>query len=225
MRFAGSLPESSRGRAFQHRTEDAHARRRPSSARSKIIPRIASAALNAQAAGTAVKQVRSAFQPLLTGNLTSVGADRDTSIAAGSLQTSGLASRAATGLGLSQLLTDFGRTSSLADSARLRAAAQDRNIATTRAQVLLQVEQAYYSVLAADAVLKVAQARLEMQRVTLRQVRALAASSLKSTLDVSFAEVSVSEAELALYQAENTAKANHALLSAAIGDEKDARSR
>ena len=57
-----------------------------------------------------------------------------------------------------------------------------------------------------------AQARVEMQRLTLRQVRALAASSLKSTLDVSFAEVSVSEAELALYQAENTAKANHALL-------------
>jgi outer membrane protein len=184
-------------------------------------PRIASASLNAQAAGTAVKQVRSAFQPLLTGNLTSVGADRDTSIAAGSLQTSGLASRAATGIGLSQLLTDFGRTSMLADSARLRAAAQDRGVATTRAQVLLQVEQAYYNVLASDAVLKVAQARLEMQRVTLRQVRALAASSLKSTLDVSFAEVLVSEAELALYQAENTAKANHALLSAAIGDEKD----
>jgi outer membrane protein len=67
----------------------------------------------------------------------------------------------------------------------------------------------------------VAQARLDMQRVTLRQVRALAASSLKSTLDVSFAEVLVSEAELGLYQAENTAKANHALLSAAIGDEKD----
>ena len=61
----------------------------------KNHPRIAAASLNAQAAGTAVKQVRSAFQPLLSANLTSVGADRDTSIAAGSVQTSGLASRAA----------------------------------------------------------------------------------------------------------------------------------
>jgi outer membrane protein len=186
-------------------------------------PKIASAAFNAQATGATVKQIKSAYQPLLTGNLTSVGADRDTSIAAGNLQTSGLASRAASGIGVSQLLTDFGRTSVLADSARLRAAAQDRNTATTRAQVLLQVEQAYYSVLASDAVLKVAQARLDMQRVTLRQVRALAASSLKSTLDVSFAEVLVSEAELALYQAENALKANHALLSAAMGDDKDAQ--
>src|SRR5438045_1989835 len=126
----------------------------------KNHPRIASASLTAQSSGTAVKQVRSAFQPLLTGNLTTVGADRDTAIAAGTLQTSGLASRAATGLGLSQLVTDFGRTSNLADSARLRAAAQDRNIATTRAQVLLQVEQAYYNVLAAEAVLQVAQARV-----------------------------------------------------------------
>ena len=119
------------------------------------------------------------------------------------------------GVGVSQLITDFGRTSNLSESARLRAAAQDRNIATTRAQVLLQVDQAYYNVLGADAVLQVAQARVEMQKLTLRQVQALAASSLKSSLDVSFAEVAVSEAELALYQAENAARANRALLSAA----------
>ncbi len=184
-------------------------------------PRIAAAGFNAQAEATTVKQVKSAFQPLVGASLTSVGADRDTSIAAGQIQTSGLASRAATGIGLSQLITDFGRTSTLADSARLRAAAEQRNVDNTRAQVLLQVEQAYYGVLAADAVLKVAQATVDMQRVTLRQVKALAESSMKSTLDVSFAEVSVSEAELALYQAENAAKASQALLSAAIGDDKD----
>ena len=187
----------------------------------KNHPRIASATFSAQAAGTTIKQVRSALQPLVTGNLTSVGAERDTAISAGTLQTSGLASRAATGLGFSQLLVDFGRTSTLAESARLRAAAQDRNVATVRSQILLQVEQVYYSVLAAEEVLKVAHARVEMQRLTLRQVSALAESHLRSTLDVSFAEVAVSEAELALYQAENAAKANHALLSAAIGDDKD----
>jgi outer membrane protein len=181
-------------------------------------PRIASASFNAEAAGSIVKQVRSAFQPVVTGNLTSAGADRDTDIAAGTLQTSGLASRAASGLGFSQLITDFGRTSKLAESARLRAAAQQRNVAANRAEVLLQVDQAYYNALSADAVLTVARARLEMHRVTLRQVRALAASSLKSTLDVSFAEVSVSEAELALYQAENAAKASRAVLAAAMGE-------
>lgn len=181
-------------------------------------PRIGSAGLNAQAAGAVVKQVRSAFQPQLTGNITSAGADRNTAIAAGTLQTSGLVSRAATGLGVSQLITDFGRTSKLAESARLRAEAQGQNVAATRAQVLLQVHQAYYTALAADAVLGVARERLEMLRLTLRQVRALAESSLKSTLDVSFAEVAVSESELLLYQAENTAKASRANLAAAMGD-------
>jgi outer membrane protein len=184
-------------------------------------PRIASASLNAQATGAVVPQVRSAFRPQLTASLTTAGADRDTAIAAGTLQTSGLASRAATGIGISQLVTDFGRTSRLADSARLRAAAQDRNVAATRAQVLLQVQQAYYGVLASEAVLKVAQARVEMHRTTLRQVKALAESSMKSTLDVSFAEVAVSEAELALYQAENAAKASHAVLSTATGSPQD----
>lgn len=184
-------------------------------------PRVASAQLNAQAARAMVNQVTSAFQPLVTGNLTTAGADRDTAIAAGSLQTSGLASRAATGLGVSQLLTDFGRTSKLADSARLKAAAQDRGTATTRAQVLADVDRAYYAVLASEAVLKVAQARVDMQSVTLRQVRALAASSLRSTLDVSFAEVALSESELALYQAENAARASYLQLSAAMGDTRD----
>ncbi|MBX5496248.1 MAG: TolC family protein [Bryobacteraceae bacterium] len=185
-------------------------------------PQLASARFNAEASGAVVKQVRSAFQPVLTGSLTTVGADSNTSIAAGTIQTSGLTSRAATGLGFSQLVTDFGRTSKLADSARLRNAAQDRNVDATRAQILLRVNQAYYAVLAAEAVLRVAQARLEMQQVTLRQVRALAESSLKSTLDVSFAEVAVSEAELALYQAENNVKASRAQLAAAMGETKAA---
>ena len=69
--------------------------------------------------------------------------------------------------------------------------------------------------------LKVAQARVGMLEVTLRQVQALAESNLKSTLDVSFAEVSLSESQLALYQAENAAKASRATLSAAIGETKD----
>jgi outer membrane protein len=187
----------------------------------KNHPGIAAAGFNAQAAGAAVNQVRSGLRPFITGNLTTAGADRDTAISAGTLQTSGLASRAATGIGVSQLITDFGRTSHLADAARLRASAQDNHVGTTRAQVLLEVQRAYYAVLAADSSLAVVRARVNMHEVTVRQVRALADSNLKSTLDVSFAEVSLSEAELALYQAENAAKASRVRLLAAMGDEND----
>ena len=65
---------------------------------------------------------------------------------------------------------------------------------------------------------KVGRPACRCKSLTLRQVQALAASNLKSSLDVSFAEVAVSEAELALYQAENAARANRALLSSALGE-------
>jgi outer membrane protein len=67
----------------------------------------------------------------------------------------------------------------------------------------------------------VARAALEQRRTTLRQISALAESLLKSTLDVRFAEVAVSEAELALYQAENDLHASRARLSAAMGFDRE----
>jgi outer membrane protein len=79
------------------------------------------------------------------------------------------------------------------------------------------VDQAYYQALAAGTVLKVAQAVVNNRRLTLRQVRALAESSLKSTLDVSFAEVAVSEAELALVHADDEVQASRARFSASLG--------
>jgi hypothetical protein len=85
-------------------------------------------------------------------------------------------------------------------------------VINTRAQVLVEVQQAYYQALAAQAVLKVAQATLDLRRLTLRQVTALAESALRSTVDVSFAQVNVSQAELDLFHAENDATASHARL-------------
>jgi outer membrane protein len=183
-------------------------------------PRLASASLTAQAADQVVKEARSAYFPTVAGNLTGVGAEEGTAVAAGALTTSSLSSRIASGLIVSQLITDFGRTKNLAGSAKLRAQAQDQNVVTTRAQILLNVQQAYYAALAAQAVEGVAQAALDNRRLVLRQIDALAASSLKSTLDVRFAQVAVSEAELDLYQAQNELSSAQARLSAALGYER-----
>ena len=71
--------------------------------------------------------------------------------------------------------------------------------------------------------LHAAQAALANRQLTLRQVHALAESSFKSTLDVSFAEVAVSEAELDLYRAENAFAAGEAAFNAALGDEHEAK--
>jgi len=180
-------------------------------------PRIASAALTADASRAAVREVRSAYYPTLSGNVTGVGAEHNSILSAGFVTTSSMYSRGAMGVVASQLLTDFGRTSSLEQSAELRDASQNQNVTNIRAQVLLDVKEAYYAALASQSVLKVAQATLDLRRVTLRQVSALAQSALRSTVDVSFAEVNVSQAELDLFRAENDAKATHARLSAAIG--------
>jgi outer membrane protein len=184
-------------------------------------PRIASAELAAQASGYVVKQVRSAYYPTVSGNVTGVGTEHNSVLSAGAVTTSSIYSRQASGVVANQLLTDFGRTASLEQSAKLRTASQNQNVTNTRAQVLIEVQQAYYRALASESILRVARATLDVRRVTLRQVSALAQSSLRSTVDVSFAQVNESQAELDLFRAENDATASHARLSAAMGYDHD----
>jgi outer membrane protein len=184
-------------------------------------PRIASAALTAQASGFAIKEARSAFYPTVSANATGVGSEHDSVLSAGAVTTSSIYNRAASGFVASQLLTDFGRTASLEESAKLRNQSQNQNIVNTRAQVLVEVQQAYYQALAARSILQVAQATLDLRRLTLRQVSALAQSLLRSTLDVSFERLNVSQSELDLYRAQSDAKASHTRLSAAMGYDRD----
>lgn len=184
-------------------------------------PRIQSASLTAEAAKTRVTQARSAYYPQVAANVTGVGAEPNSTVGAGAVTTSSMSSRLGSGVVLSQLVTDFGRTGSLAATAKLHAQAQDQVTADTRAHILLEVQQAYYEALGSSEVLKVAQADLANRRLTLRQVQALAQSAMKSTLDVSFAEVAVSQAELEEYRAENEVKASQARLAAAIGSQQN----
>lgn len=184
-------------------------------------PRIASAALEAQASAFAEKEVRSADYPTVSGSATGIGSQENAVLSSGAVTTSSIYNRAASGVVGSQLLTDFGRTASLERSAKLRNDAANQNVTYTRAQVLLAVQQAYYQALASQSVLKVAQATLDLRRTVLRQVSALAQSALRSTLDVSFEQVNVSQAELDLFRAESDAKASHARLSAAMGYQRD----
>ena len=183
-------------------------------------PRAASAALIAEAAKLGIGEARAPLYPQASGLVTGVAAEHGTTLAAGTIQTSSLYSRVAAGVAVTQLVTDFGRTNNLVASAKSRAAAQDQNAANVRAAIRVVVDQAYFQALAAEAVLKTAQALLTNRQLLLRQVRALAESSLKSTLDVSFAEVAASEAELGVVQAENDASAARARLSAALGAEQ-----
>jgi outer membrane protein len=180
-------------------------------------PRIKSADSSTAAAGSAVKEVRAARLPAVTGLATGVEAQHSTILAAGTLQTSSLYSRFASGITVNQLVTDFGRTSNLTKSAQLRREAQGNNGQAVREEVLLQVAQAYFQALGGNAAVRAAQAAVTNRDVTLRQIRALQESALRSTLDVRFAEVALSQAQLDLVQAENVAAEAQSNLAAALG--------
>jgi len=180
-------------------------------------PQLSAAQFNAAAAGQVPLELRANFEPAISGALTGVGADSGSRLAAGALNNPVVYNRVGTGLLLSQLVTDFGRTGSLVDSAKLHAQAQDQVTQTTRAQILLAVNRAYFGALRAEAVLKVAQQTVTARQLVADQVSALARSNLKSTLDVSFANVNLSDAKLLLAGAQSNVKSAYAELATAIG--------
>ncbi len=180
-------------------------------------PQLTAAKLNAAASYQIPIEYRANFGPAVIGSLTGVGADSGSRLAAGGLNNPVVYNRLGSGLSISQMVTDFGRTRNLVDMAKLRAQAQDQVTEMARADILLTTSRAYFSVLRAQAVLKVAQATVSARQLVSDQVTALAASSLRSTLDVSFANVNLADARLLLVQAQNELKSAEAVLAGAMG--------
>jgi outer membrane protein len=188
----------------------------------KNQPRLLAEQLRVQEANKRIAESRSGFSPQVFGNLTAVDTNGDSAVAAGALTTSSISPRAAGGASLVQMITDFGRTSNLVESTRFDAEAARQNEESTRQFVLMQVQEAYFAAQAAESIQKTAQAVLDFRRVTLRQLTALAQSQLRSTLDVQFAQVMVSEAELAVVRAESSVQKTQAQLAASMGEEGNA---
>lgn len=183
-------------------------------------PRMLAEQLRARASAERVKEARSGYLPTVSFNATGVRvADAGTSLAAGYITTSAVSDRFAYGGNLTQLVTDFGRTHALVESARSTAQAQADLATLTRAQVRLNVREAYYQVLGAEAVLRAARAAQANRHLVAQQLSALAQSELRSTLDVNFANVLASEADLAVVQAESSVAQQRARLATATGSE------
>jgi outer membrane protein len=180
-------------------------------------PQVLAGQYTAQAGTEATREARSAFFPTAYGSVTGAEAQDGSRIAAGGLNNPIILDRAAAGVAVSQLLTDFGRTSDLVQTASLRAQALQQSAVTDRAEVLLRVDRAYFSALRTQAILRVAQDTVSARQLVADQIGALAQSNLKSGLDVSFAKVNLSEAQLLLLQARNDQAAAFAALAAALG--------
>ncbi|HUO66469.1 MAG TPA: TolC family protein, partial [Gammaproteobacteria bacterium] len=87
----------------------------------------------------------------------------------------------------------------------------------TAAQILLDVDRSYFTVLQAQALQDVAQQTVDTRQLLLDRVSALASNKLKSELDVSFARVALAEGTLLLQNARNNLDSSRASLSAALG--------
>ena len=182
-------------------------------------PNISVARLLALAQAQVTREVRSVEMPMAVGSLTAVGAHQDSRITAGALVNPTIYDRAAGGLAVSQLITDFGRTHNLVLSARSTARAQLESERATELDITLTVDQAFYQALTAQAVLKVAQWTVAQRQMTDDQVTALTKSKIRSELDQSFADVQLSQAKLLLLDAESNAQAAMAALNNVLGSE------
>lgn len=181
-------------------------------------PDIAGAQAAAQALQQTIREVRSAYWPGIAGNVTGAAASPDgTRITAGALNNPSIFDRFATGVIASQLVTDFGRTRDLVQTQTLRASAQEQDVTLVRAEVLLDVDRSYFDALRAQAVERVATQTVDARQLVVDQVTALANSGLRSGLDLSFARVNLSQAQVLLVQAQGDVQSAFAALNTAMG--------
>ena len=184
-------------------------------------PRISVASLLALAQKQVVRETRSREFPTLNGELTGVGAEEGSRISTGSLTASRLLNHAGGGVELDQLITDFGRTRNLIASSSYRAQASDQQTQATREDIVLAADVAFYRALEAQATLRVARSTVNARKAVNDQVGALTTAKLKSTLDQSFAQVNLSEAQLLNLDAQNQYDASMAALNEVLGTTSD----
>ena len=183
----------------------------------KNNPQITIGKLRALAAQQYVREARSALMPNAYLSLTAVDANPGSRLAAGSLTNSILYSRAADGVSVSQLVTDFGRTTNLLSSSEYNAKAEGQTAAATRADILLVVDQAFYNSLETKALVTVAQETVHARQTLVDKVQALTNAKLKSDIDLSFSNVDLARGKLLLLEAQNNYQTSLAALSAILG--------
>ena len=186
----------------------------------KNNPRISVGRLLALAQHQIYRESRAAELPNFNGAVTAVDANEGSRMGAGALNAPRLLEHAGAGVTLSQLITDFGRTVNLVSSSKLLEKAQNANALATTEDIGLATDQAFYNALQAQALLKVAQQTVATRQSVEHQVDELAKSKLKSTLDLAFAQVNLSQARLLQLDAQNNVDSTLAALTAVLGFDK-----
>jgi outer membrane protein len=189
----------------------------------KNNPRISVSKLLAFAQHEVVREARSAELPTANGNITAEKALDASRISAGSLTASRLLTHAGAGASVTQLITDFGRTRNLVLTQKLQERAANADALATQQEIVLATDQAFYDALTAQAVLQVAKQTVATRQATESQVNQMTQNKLRSTLDLSFADVNLSQSQLLQLDAQNNADATMATLDAVLGLDHETR--
>jgi outer membrane protein len=180
-------------------------------------PQITVGKLQALQSREFARETRSALMPQVNVNVTGVDSNPGSRIAAGFLTNPAVYPRAAAGVTLTQLITDFGRTTNLVSSSEFLAKAEDANAVATRQQIILAVDEAFYNVLETKALLLVAEDTVKARQDLVDQIQALTNAKLRSDLDLSFSKVDLARANLLLLESKNNYEASLSTLSAILG--------
>lgn len=186
----------------------------------KNHPQVLAAQNEVEVGNQQVVEARSPYYPVLDVDITGSQANHNARIGSAFLTDARLFNRFGQGITVSQLITDSGRTPNLVSSSQLHAQANTQDLQATRYDVVLAVNRAYYDVLRSQAVVTVAQQTVAARQLLDDQVTALANNKLKSQLDVTFADVNVSEAKLLLLRAQDSVQQAYAELARAMGSEQ-----
>lgn len=180
-------------------------------------PHVSVEKLLALAQHQVTREARSSELPTATAAVTAVQAEEASRIAAGSLTSSRLLQHAGAGVNVTQLIYDFGHTHNLVLSRKLQEKSYDANAQATVEEIVLAADQAFYDALTAQAQLDVAKQTVAARQTTESQVSQMTRNKLKSTLDLSFADVNLSQAKLLQIDAQNNADSAMANLDAVLG--------
>jgi outer membrane protein len=186
-------------------------------------PRISVGHLLALAQHQITRETRAAELPTAGIAVTAEDGEEASRISAGSLSASRILPHAGAGATFTQLITDFGRTRNLVLSQKLQEQASNASGLATTEEIVLATDQAFYDALTAQSVLDVADQTVATRQTTETQISQMTRNKLKSTLDLSFADVNLSQAQLLQLDARNNADAAMARLDALLGLDHDAK--
>jgi outer membrane protein len=123
----------------------------------------------------------------------------------------------ATGVSVQQFLLDFGKMRGLVDEQRADRDAAETRLKLTDLDLIYEVAERFYGLLAAEQIVKVYDEAIVQRRAHLHQAQVMVQADLRPGIDVSVTQADLSRAEMNQVQARNGADVAKVALDAAMG--------